>query len=260
MSTKMIEFTLGKDSVFQREFDGYINGTQICKAAGKQISDYLRLASTKAFLKEVENQSTRGIPRVDLVDIVMTNTAPKHRGTWVHPDVAIDLALWADRRFTIPVTKMVYAWMEVSKKSQKHEMFNHLRRHALNARQIPPGYFSILQETAVRLFGPLEMRGHTVKYTNMPDISIGMGFANFLRSIGVHDEFNKYWHRFEDGREPVRAFFYPNKLLEAFGTYFTKWLKDNSMKYFKDRDPKALPVIQEELDNIKMLEDKYSHL
>lgn len=37
-----------------RESDGYFNATEMCKAGGKDLNDWLKLDSTKKLIKEVQ--------------------------------------------------------------------------------------------------------------------------------------------------------------------------------------------------------------
>lgn len=90
--------------VRQREEDGYINATELCKAAGKRLNDYTRLDSTQEFLSEMS--STAGIPAVELVQ-AREGRPDLGGGTWVHPDVAINLAQWLSPKFAVQVSKWV---------------------------------------------------------------------------------------------------------------------------------------------------------
>lgn len=72
----------------QRAIDGYVNATAMCKAVGKQFSDYSRLKTTQEFIKELS--SATGIPVAELIQSVMGGIT---QGTWVHPDVATRLIL-----------------------------------------------------------------------------------------------------------------------------------------------------------------------
>ncbi|MEH1822109.1 MAG: KilA-N domain-containing protein [Nostoc sp.] len=77
---------------------GYVNATQMCKACNKQFNDYARLESTKEYWEGLSRFT--GIP-VDL--LVMTNLKGRNdqRGTWAHPEIAIDLAKWVSVEFRI---------------------------------------------------------------------------------------------------------------------------------------------------------------
>lgn len=53
--------------LIQREEDGYINATALCKSAGKFIGDYFILEATNAFLNELS--SVIGIPITELTQV-----------------------------------------------------------------------------------------------------------------------------------------------------------------------------------------------
>src|ERR1700733_2754279 len=80
----------------QRAVDGYVNATAMCKAVGKNFADYRRLLNTEAFLKELS--SVVGIPITQLVYSFQGGN-PQSQGTWVHPDVAINLGQWCSPKF-----------------------------------------------------------------------------------------------------------------------------------------------------------------
>ncbi|VTS00504.1 kila-n domain protein : Uncharacterized protein OS=Parabacteroides goldsteinii dnLKV18 GN=C803_01585 PE=4 SV=1: KilA-N [Tuwongella immobilis] len=102
----------------QQRNDGYINATQLCKAAGKLFADYRRSAETKAFLDALG--SDMGIPisaettelqicRSVLIEAKKGGAGPQ--GTWVHPRVAIDLARWCSPQFAVVVNGWIFELM-----------------------------------------------------------------------------------------------------------------------------------------------------
>lgn len=98
----------GAMSLIQREEDGYINATALCKMSGKLIADYRRLETTKAFISELSR--SMGIP-IDLLVVTNNKGLNKERGTYVHPKVAIHLAQWLSPKFAVFVTEVVFDWM-----------------------------------------------------------------------------------------------------------------------------------------------------
>ena len=88
----------------QREGDGYVNATALCRAAGKRWNDYARLDSTTAFVKELE--AVTGIPATELLQVRQGGT-PSEQGSWVHPDCAVNLAQWLSPRFAVLVSRWV---------------------------------------------------------------------------------------------------------------------------------------------------------
>jgi hypothetical protein len=228
----------------QRTGDGYINATALCKASGKLWSDYRRNGNTTAFLAELE--SDMGIPISTLVHSIKGGESSL-QGTWVHPQVAVNLAVWLSPKFAVQVSKWVSEWMSGKGAPQPKPVLPvHLQRYMANDHKVPPGYFSILQETGVSLFGPLHLLGFDVPKGWVPDISVGKLFCSWLRkSKGINtDSFPKYSHDYLDGRPLVFPNAYPDEYLATYRTWFrTIWLPENGRNYFKGKDPKSLTYL-----------------
>lgn len=227
------------DIIAQRVTDGYINATAMCKACGKKINDYGRLSTTHAFLTELS--SVTGIPVTGLVQTIQGGT-PQLQGTWVHPQVAINLAQWLSPKFAVLVSQWVFEWM--SGNIQQPQLPYHLKRYLVNMASVPYGYFSMLNEVTLSLIGPLEALGYTVSSSMIPDISLGRTFSKHLRDLGYPvDTYPTYPHKYEDGRI-IEARAYPNALISELRRFFVEdWLRDKSQKYFAERDPSALPYL-----------------
>ncbi len=121
----------------------------------------------------------------------------------------------------------------------------HMRRHIMNANNVPDGYFSVLSEMAITLISKMELAGYVLPEEMWPDISHGKMFANWLK---VHafdlSDVRYYWHDFEDGRPAVRAKCYPERLLPEFRKHLREvWIPKRSIGYFAKRDAAALPVL-----------------
>ena len=152
--------------ISQRVTDGYVNATAMCKAAGKNWSDYARLITTNAYIKELS--SALHIPQDDLIQSIVGGI-PYLQGTWVHPQVAIHLAQWLSPKFAVLVSQWVMEWM--SGKSTAPNLPYHLRRYMANMHNVPYGYFSMLNEITLHLIGPLEQLGYTISSKQVPDNS-----------------------------------------------------------------------------------------
>lgn len=85
--------------------DGYLNATAMCKANGKEWSNYWQNAATKDFVGALEG--SLGIPR-DVLVVVVTTGPNEQRGTWVHPQVAYHLAQWCSPAFAVQVTEWIH--------------------------------------------------------------------------------------------------------------------------------------------------------
>jgi hypothetical protein len=91
--------------VISRSEDNYINATQLCQAGGKQFAHWYSLDSTKKLINEAE--SDIGIPISQLIDIKKGNSNEFQQGSWIHPDLAIQLAQWISPQFALQVSKWI---------------------------------------------------------------------------------------------------------------------------------------------------------
>jgi hypothetical protein len=104
----VIEFhklTLNDVIIVSRTEDNYINATQLCQAGGKQFKHWYSLESTKHLINEAACEV--GIPTSQLVDIKKGNSSEFNQGSWVHPDLAIQLAQWLSPKFALQVSKWI---------------------------------------------------------------------------------------------------------------------------------------------------------
>ena len=106
--------TLNNIVITSRSDDNFINATQLCQAGGKQFNDWYRLNTTKQLINELAcetgipvSQSKTGIPVLDLSKLVDINKGGTHIGTWIHPELAIQLAQWLSPKFAIQVSKWI---------------------------------------------------------------------------------------------------------------------------------------------------------
>ncbi|WP_341531333.1 KilA-N domain-containing protein (plasmid) [Nostoc sp. UHCC 0302] len=76
---------------------GYVNATQMCKANSKFLADYIKLKSTKQYLQALSNDMKILISSL----MIEIEAYGKEQGTWIHPEIAIDLARWVSVEFRI---------------------------------------------------------------------------------------------------------------------------------------------------------------
>ena len=224
----------------QRQSDGYINATAMCQVAGKLLADYMRLKTTEAFLEELA--ADMGIPISELIQSVKGGNGAQ--GTWVHPDVAVNLAQWLSPKFAVKVSRWVREWLAGPRKSGV--LPYHLDRYTRNLGKIPYTHFSVLNELTLSLIAPLEAKGYTLPDNMVPDISQGKMFAKWVR-----DKYNvdtatlpTYKHEYADGRV-VDAKLYPVGFLDEFRKHFNEvWMPQKATEYFSSRDVQALPYLE----------------
>jgi prophage antirepressor-like protein len=136
-------------------------------------------------------------------------------------------------------------------KIDRTQLPNFIIRYKDNFHKLPNNYFSVISEMFARLYIELEKVGYSIPDKGisgkllMPDISVGKGFAKFLRENNSQffDTHRSYTHTFPDGRE-VEANMYHIDALPDFIRYINeKWIPENAQNYFKERDPLALDYL-----------------
>jgi len=78
--------------------DGYLNATAMCKANGKEWKHYFETDRAHKYLDALSGSV--GIPTHQLFSSI-TAGPNNGRGTWVHPQVAVDLARWISAPFAV---------------------------------------------------------------------------------------------------------------------------------------------------------------
>uniref|UniRef100_A0A6C0D9Y7 KilA-N domain-containing protein n=1 Tax=viral metagenome TaxID=1070528 RepID=A0A6C0D9Y7_9ZZZZ len=109
--------------ITSRSIDNYINATQLCQAGGKKFNHWYSLDNTKQLINELSNDT--GINDLDyklnkvtdteitvsgahsLIQINKGGNNKNNQETWIHPDLAIQLAQWLSPKFAIQVSKWI---------------------------------------------------------------------------------------------------------------------------------------------------------
>lgn len=130
-------------------------------------------------------------------------------------------------------------------------MPNFIGRYKDNYHKIPRDHFSVISEMYVRLYMELEKVGYVIPDEGehgqqmMSDISVGRGFAKFLKKNNSEffDNHKIYKHSFPDGRE-AESYMYHIDALPMFIKYINEdWIPNKAEEYFKKRDPLALDFL-----------------
>lgn len=221
----LVPHTYQGSVISQREADGYINATAMCKAAGKLFADYNRLSTTAAFLAAL--QRSMGIP-IDHIVASITTGPNETRGTWVHPQVAIHLAQWLSPEFAVKVTEWVYEWMSGIHPSDKvWQQFQD--RVSLVYDNVPEGYWCVFREIA-DLFATLITGGAQPGTKIILDISVGLHWGKHWKASGLAKRFGerRYFDHYypnyfsQSLSNPQPAACYPEDSLPAF----RRWVRD----------------------------------
>lgn len=99
--------TLNNVQITTRRPDHYVNATELCQAGGKEFGQWNCLDSTQEFLTVLS--SDVGIPKSQLIECKRGDTSTYEQGTWIHPDLSIQLAQWISPLFAIQISRWVHS-------------------------------------------------------------------------------------------------------------------------------------------------------
>jgi prophage antirepressor-like protein len=125
-----------------------------------------------------------------------------------------------------------------------------IRRYNDNWDRVDSGYFSVIGELTVRLWGRLEMAGHIMADRApdgkeiRPDVSVGRLFADWLaeKHPSQTGSISYYLHKTPEWEGEARQ--YPVSMLPVYIEFVdTVWIPEHSERYLKTRDPAALPYL-----------------
>ena len=85
--------------------DGYIHATKLCQSANKQLYKWKNSPDTEELLNYF--QKTSGLPMNKIIEVRRGNTKNYEQGTWIHPDLGVQLAQWCSPIFSIQVSRWI---------------------------------------------------------------------------------------------------------------------------------------------------------
>lgn len=103
---------MGEFDVIQRTSDGMFNATTLLKAWNsvgkkKDIDDFLNNKSTKEYITVIESKENLNTQNYGDLKVIKSSRG-KNGGTWMHPFLFIDFAMWLNAEFKYEVIKFVY--------------------------------------------------------------------------------------------------------------------------------------------------------
>ena len=120
----------GSDFTIPMRDDGYIFATGLCKIAKKKVNHWLHLKETKELIKKFESDKIIHISQ--LVEVYKGNTSKYDQGTWIHPDLGIQLAQWCSPSFSLQVSKWIRELILTDKVELGKEKSNEELQEELN--------------------------------------------------------------------------------------------------------------------------------
>jgi hypothetical protein len=230
--------------------DRYVSLTDMAQATGKLFADWNRLSSTKSYLATLS--SVMMIPTTSLVQVIQGGN-PQNQGTWAHPKVAIRFAQWCSDEFAVWVDCQIDELMttgsvSIAAKAPIQSLAPFWYQRLLldqKTNTVPNGYFSIFREV-IPLVGDLEAAGYVLPDNAVPDISVGLRWVTYLKTINVvvQDVARYYPHTYPDKRGVRDVYCYPESMLPTFRQWFREQYKtDHLYRYLKTKDKASLPAV-----------------
>ena len=123
----------GGIEIQSRPSDCYINATQLCKAGKREFKKWNEMKESKEFVKELSKRLD--LSRTELIQIVNDKDI---RFTWVHPQIAIDIAQWISPEFRANVSTWIEELLNTGSVSigQPINTFRSLNEFEREARQL----------------------------------------------------------------------------------------------------------------------------
>ena len=118
--------TLNEVVITSRPLDHYVNATQLCQAGGKKFNDWFRLDTTKELIQELSADA--GIPATGLLDVKRGGNNKSEQGSWIHPDLSIQLAQWISPQFALQVSRWIRSLFNTGAASISNEILEEMRQ------------------------------------------------------------------------------------------------------------------------------------
>ena len=174
-TNQVLTRTMGEFSVYQRTSDGMFNATSLLKQwnslspTERKMDNYFNLQGTGEFVNTIIAKENLNTPK-----LVYLKRRGKNGGTWMHPLLFIDFAMWINPSFKYDVLKFVYD--ELIK--YRNEAGNSYRRmceriaHVSKKGDIPKNISSIAKAVNIVVYGIHEqqMRNKQAEENSMREL------------------------------------------------------------------------------------------
>lgn len=103
---------MGDFSVYQRTVDGFFNATSLLKQwnsispSERKMDNYFKVQGTEEFVSTIMSKENLHTPKS--VYVKSRASRGENAGTWMHPLLFIDFAMWINPSFKYDVLKFVY--------------------------------------------------------------------------------------------------------------------------------------------------------
>lgn len=150
---KTNQIMVREEGFIQRTSDGYFNATMLVEiwnqsnGEKKQLGNYMKNQSTQEYIEQLKKEG------IENPLITSRGSGPKS-GTWVHPKVFIDLAMWVSVEFKSRVIDYVLDGL-IKSRHDAGDYYNEMTQAILESyykyySTKPPGYIYIEEANMVK--------------------------------------------------------------------------------------------------------------
>ena len=90
---------MNTSALFPPTIDGYVNATELCRAVGKEFTDYTGQDYTQEFLAVLSSMTG-----LTLSQLIQTREGE----IWIHPIVTVNFGTWLSPKIAVAVVNWVY--------------------------------------------------------------------------------------------------------------------------------------------------------
>lgn len=166
---------MGQYSVFQRTSDGMFNATSLLKQwnslspTERKMDNYFNLQGTGEFVNTIIAKENLNTPK-----LVYLKRRGKNGGTWMHPLLFIDFAMWINPSFKYDVLKFVYDQL-IEYRNQAGSSYRKMCEriaHVSKKGEIPKNISSIAKAINIVVYGTHEkqMRNKQAEELSMREL------------------------------------------------------------------------------------------
>ena len=100
--------------------DGYINATNLCKAGGKEYSNWYRNGNSKKLIEKIYEKT-----KIDINILIqksdISGVSNQERSTWVHPTIGLHIAQWISTEFFLQTVEWINEWKSMNENNEKYK-------------------------------------------------------------------------------------------------------------------------------------------
>jgi hypothetical protein len=229
-------------AIVSQEPDGYVSLTDMAKASGKKVNDYLRLGSSKAYIEGLSGST--GIPADKLIRVNESSGRNENRGTWAHPEIAIDFAQWCNVPFRIWANRVLRGVISQPAPEPKKAIAYYSDRCADIRKNLvkPKGQWCVI-EKCNHLLLEVEKAGYPIDKMDLLDGSIGKRWANYRRELGYSEPNQSAHYQLPHCPHPVSVACYPSSELGIFSDWLESIYEEQHLnKYLQGKYGKLVKV------------------